>query len=81
MNEIEKKLFDYITETFEIDADDPDFGMDVDLFETGFLDSLGSFSIINFIEETWGVEITQKDLTLYPMNSIQEIAQVVGQKL
>ena len=81
MNEIEKKLFDYITETFEIDADDPDFGMDVDLFETGFLYSLGSFSIINFIEETWGVEITQKDLTLYPMNSIQEIAQVVGQKL
>lgn len=81
MNEMEKKLFDYITETFEIDADDPDFGMDVDLFETGFLDSLGSFSIINFIEETWGVEITQKDLTLYPMNSIQEIAQVVGQKL
>ncbi len=70
MNEIEKKLLDYITETFEIDADDPDFGMDVDLFETGFLDSLGSFSIINFIEETWGVEITQKDLTLYPMNSI-----------
>ena len=45
------------------------------------MDSLGSFSIINFIEETWGVEITQKDLTLYPMNSIQEIAQVVGQKL
>ena len=81
MNEIEKKLFVYITETFEIDADDPDFGMDVDLIETGFLDSLGSFSIINFIEETWGVEITQKDLTLYPMNSIQEIAQVVGQKL
>lgn len=81
MNEIEKKLFDYITETFEIDVDDPDFGVDVDLFETGFLDSLGSFSIINFIEETWGVEITQKDLTLYPMNSIQEIAQVVGQKL
>ena len=34
-----------------------------------------------FIEDTWGVEITQKDLTLYPMNSIQEIAQVVARKL
>lgn len=81
MSEIEKKLFDYITSTFEIDENDLDFGVDVDLFETGFLDSLGSFSIINFIEDTWGVEITQKDLTLYPMNSIQEIAQVVARKL
>ncbi len=81
MSEIEKKLFDYITSTIEIDENDPDFGVDVDLFETGFLDSLGSFSIINFIEDTWGVEITQKDLTLYPMNSIQEIAQVVARKL
>ena len=81
MSEIVKKLFDYITGTFEIDENDPDFGVDVDLFETGFLDSLGSFSIINFIEDTWGVEITQKDLTLYPMNSIQEIAQVVARKL
>ena len=81
MSEIEKKLFDYITSTFEIDENDPDFGVDVDLFETGSLDSLGSFSIINFIEDTWGVEITQKDLTLYPMNSIQEIAQVVARKL
>ena len=49
MSEIEKKLFDYITSTFEIDENDPDFGVDVDLFETGFLDSLGSFSIINLI--------------------------------
>ncbi len=81
MSEIEKTLFDYITEHFDIEPDDPDFGVDVDMFESGFLDSLGSFEIITFIEDNWNVEITQRDLTLYPMNSIKEIAQVIGEKL
>lgn len=81
MNEIEQKLYDFILEHFEIDADDPDFSPEIDMFEYGYLDSLGSFEIIEFIEDTWNVEITQKDLILYPMNSIREIAEVIGKKL
>lgn len=81
MNEIEKNLFDYIAETYEIEADDPDYTVDVDLFAYGFLDSLSAFNIIAYIEDTWKVEITQKDLTLYPMNSIREIAQVIAGKI
>lgn len=81
MNEIEQNLFQHIAETYEIDPDDPDYTVDVDLFADGFLDSLSAFSIIAYIEETWNIEITQKDLTLYPMNSIQEIAQVIAGKI
>jgi len=80
MNEIEQALYDYIKEEFAID-DDPDFTEDVNLFDSGFVDSMGAFMIITFAEDRWGIEITQRDLTLYPMNTIQEIAAVIAGKI
>ena len=76
MEEIKEKLRAFIQEKFEID-DDPDFTDDVHLFN----DSFGAVEIIHFIEQTYNIEITQKDITLYPMNTIEEIAEVVENKL
>ena len=80
MNEIEQALYDFIKEHFDIGTD-PDYTVDVHLFDSGFVDSLGAIEIINFAESKWNVEITQKDLTLYPMNTVQEIASVISKKL
>ena len=80
MEEIKEKLRAFIQEKFEID-DDPDFTDDVHLFNEGFVDSFGAVEIIHFIEQTYNIEITQKDITLYPMNTIEEIAEVVENKL
>ena len=79
MEEIKEKLRAFIQEKFEID-DDPDF-TDEHLFNEGFVDSFGAVEIIHFIEQTYNIEITQKDITLYPMNTIEEIAEVVENKL
>lgn len=80
MNDIEKAIFDFINEHFGIE-DDPDFTPEVNLFDYGFVDSLGATEILLFVEQNWNLEITQADLTLYPMNSVQEIAAVVREKL
>ena len=80
LEEIKEKLRAFIQEKFEID-DDPDFTDDVHLFNEGFVDSFGAVEIIHFIEQTYNIEITQKDITLYPMNTIEEIAEVVENKL
>ena len=77
MEEIKEKLRAFIQEKFEI----PDFTDDVHLFNEGFVDSFGAVEIIHFIEQTYNIEITQKDITLYPMNTIEEIAEVVENKL
>ena len=66
MEEIKDKLRAFIQEKFEIDNDP---------------DSFGAVEIIHFIEQTYNIEITQKDITLYPMNTIDEIAEVVESKL
>ncbi len=80
MDEIIEILSRYICEQFDI-GDDPDFTPEVNLFDYGFVDSLGATEILLFVEDKWNIEITQKDLTLYPMNSVREIAEVVASKL
>ena len=78
--DVMEKICDYVKEHFEI-GDDPDFGLDVNLFDEGFVDSLGATEIVFYIEDTFGIKITQKDIILYPMNTVREIAQVVERKL
>lgn len=73
-------LRNYIIEEFGIE-DDPDFTDDAHLFDMGFLDSLGATQVIVFIEEKFDIEITQKDLILHPMNTVNEIALVIESKL
>jgi len=78
---VKEILRNYIIEHFEIEADDPDFSDEVHLFDYGFVDSLGATEIVMYLEDTFSIEITQKDIILYPMNTIEEIAEVVERKL
>ena len=80
MEEIKNTLRDYIRNEFEI-GDDPDFTDDVHLFDEVFVDSFNSVEIIHFVEETFEIKITQRDITLYPMNTINEIAEVISEKI
>lgn len=77
---VTETISEFIREHFDI-GDDPDFTNDVHLFNEGFVDSFGAVEIINFVEETYNIEITQKDITLYPMNTVDEIAEVVESKI
>lgn len=77
---VTETISEFIKDKFEI-GDDPDFSNDVHLFNEGFVDSFGAVEIIHFVEENYGIEITQKDITLFPMNTVNEIAQVVESKI
>ncbi len=81
LNEIKDKLREFIIGYAQIDPEDPDFSDDVHLFDYGFVDSLGATEIVLFLEKTFNIEITQADITLYPMNTIDEIAAVAEEKL
>lgn len=80
LEQIKDTLRDYIMQHFNIEPDDPDFSDEVHLFDYGYVDSLGATEIILFLESTFSVEITQRDITLFPMNTINEIAEVVAKK-
>ena len=80
MEDIKNTLRAFIIDKFEI-GDDPDFADDVHLFNEGFVDSFGAVEIIHFVEEHYGIKITQRDITLYPMNNVDEISEVVYEKI
>ena len=77
---VTERIFEFVREHFDI-GDDPDYTPEVHLFVEGFVDSLGAVEIIDFVENEFGIKITQKDITLYPMNTVSEIAKVVESKL
>lgn len=80
MEEIKNTLSQFIRDRFEI-GDDPDFTDDAHMFNEGFVDSFGAVEIIHFVEETYNIQITQRDITLFPMNTVEEIAAVVAKKI
>ena len=65
----------------QIESDDPDYGEDLDLFDAGYLDSLGSMKLMAFLEDRFAIEISQRDIVMYPMNTPREIRELVERKL
>lgn len=80
LQEITDTLYQFVKEKFDI-GDDPEYTAEVNLFDYGFIDSMEATEIILYVEEHFQVEITQRDIVLYPMNSVAEIAAVVAGKL
>ena len=74
------EIRNYAIKTFDVEIDD-DFTNDVNLFDYGYIDSMDATRVVLFLEENFKIEITQRDIMLYPMNSINEIAAVVKSKL
>ena len=80
LEQIQDRIYDYISEKYELEGD-PDYTTDVNLFDYGYLDSMGATEVISWLEETYEIEISQKDIILYPMNTVEEIAEVVWEKV
>lgn len=78
LNEITKTLREYIVERYEIPAGDADFNDDVHLFDYGYVDSFGAVDLVTFVQQTFGIKVSQADMIAYPMNTINEIAGFVS---
>lgn len=81
MENVKDTLRAFIMRYADIPEDDPDFTDDVDLFDYGYVDSLGATEILLYLEDTFHISITQEDITLYPMNTVNEIAEVAERKV
>ena len=78
--DIAREIYEFIVAKFAIEVDE-DFSADINLFDYGYVDSLNAMFILADLEKTYNIEITQRDLMLYPMSTINEIAAVVEGKL
>lgn len=75
--EIKQTLREYIVNHYGVPADDAEFNDTVHLFDYGYVDSFGAVDLVSFVQERFGVTVSQGDLIAYPLNSITEIADFV----
>ena len=63
---------------FSIRPSDRRFNRTVDLFEDGYVDSIGVIELIEFLERTFVIEIPEEDLFSPEFSTIDGIAKIVS---
>jgi acyl carrier protein len=79
--EIAATLERFLRDSFYIAADDPGFGRSIDLFECGYVDSVGVIETLAFISQTYRVEIPDEALLSESFATIDGIVDVVAMLL
>lgn len=76
--DIAQHLEQFLRRSFQIAADDPGFSRGADLFEAGYVDSIGVVETLAYITEAFGVEVPDDELLSSDFASIDGMAQVVA---
>jgi acyl carrier protein len=75
---IADRLEKFLREQFLVADDDPMFTRAVDLYETGYVDSVGLVELLAFIDDEFGVEVPEEALLSPSFSNIDGIARVVA---
>jgi acyl carrier protein len=70
-------LEDFVRSAFSIDGSDANFDREVDLFEAGYVDSVGLTEVLAFIVDAYGVDIPDEQLLSEEFSSIDGMAKVI----
>ncbi len=74
---VEDHIVKFVRDQFSVDPADPGFDREVDLFEYGYVDSVGVVELLGFVQKEFDVEIPDDDLLADDFSSIAGIARVV----
>lgn len=67
----------FIQMNYEIAADDESFSNDVHLFDYGYINSFGAVELMLFLEQQFGIEVSDEDMVSRSLNTINDIATFV----
>jgi acyl carrier protein len=76
--DVQERIERFIRDQFMVRADDPRFSRTTDLYENGFVDSVGVVELLAFIDEEFGVEIPEPLLLSKDFSNIDGIAGIVN---
>jgi acyl carrier protein len=68
---------EFIRDKFGIKPSDRRFDRSVDLFEDGYVDSIGVIELLEFLEGTFVVEMREEDLFSPEFSTIEGMARIV----
>jgi acyl carrier protein len=74
---IETRIEAFVRTNFDVAPDDPRFGWDIDLFESGYVDSVGVVELLAFLSDEFGVDVPDEDVMSDEFPKIHGMARVV----
>jgi len=77
---IAAEIRQFVRKQFNVPETDADFNDDVHLFDYGYVDSFGAVTLTTFVEEKFGIKVSQTDMIAHPLNTIREIATFASQR-
>ncbi|GAA1384295.1 hypothetical protein GCM10009613_14970 [Pseudonocardia kongjuensis] len=77
VEQITAEIEQFVCESFAIRADDPGFHRDVDVFEAGYVDSVGLVEILAFVDSRFAVEIAEDDLLSEEFSTLSGMGRIV----
>ena len=75
--DVASAIEEFARREFSIKPSDRRFDRTVDLFEDGYVDSVGVIELIGFLERTFVIEIPEEDLFSPEFSTIDGIARIV----
>jgi acyl carrier protein len=76
-DDVELRVEAFLRDQLKVRLDDPGFSRDVDLFDSGYVDSVGFAELLAFLEEDLGAVVPEEDLLSEEFSSVQGVARVV----
>ncbi len=78
--DIKNQLKEFIVAEFGEDKELQALTPDDDLIRQGVVDSMGVLQVVNFIEQTYGTQVADEEITVENFRTINAIANLVSKK-
>lgn len=78
---LERRIEGYIRTQFDVSPSDPGFDRNADLFEGGYVDSVGVVELLEFLGQEFGIEIPDDALLSEEFSTLAGIASIVSRNL
>ncbi|MBD3317741.1 MAG: acyl carrier protein [Chitinivibrionales bacterium] len=78
--EIKDRVKRFITSSFLLDLNSFDFDDDSSFLDAGIVDSTGILEVIAFLETTFGITVTDDEITPQNLDSLGNIGAFVARK-
>jgi acyl carrier protein len=76
-DDVASRIEAFIRTQFDVRPDDPGFNRKADLYESGYVDSVGVAELLEFLREEFRLEVPESDLLGDDFSTIEGIAGIV----
>jgi len=78
--ELNEKIRRFIEANLVVFEDEAEFEDDDNIFEMGFVNSLFAMKMVNYIEQEFGIEISNDDLEISNFSTVNRIVNYINEK-